>query len=180
MSQEDLPKLCPSCNQRDATSFSKCRFCGTRYDATMEKVQSPNITGNVMIVIFAALSILGIYQVTSNAMKEAHARRFAPLAAEVKAAQKPRVLEFYADWCGPCRDYGPIVEASSAKFSGRVDFKRFNIDHSASKLAVSQVGVGAIPHTCILDRNGNVVADQVGTMSQESLDILVSKALAVN
>ncbi len=114
----------------------------------------------------------------THGMKDAQLKRFASVSSEIKTAKKPRVLEFYADWCGPCRMYGPIVEESKAKFGSQVDFKRYNVDEDESRKVAYQLGVQGIPRTCILDRHGNIVEDHVGTMSQESLDGFVRKAIS--
>src|ERR1700759_4594386 len=117
MSSDEVLKICPSCKLKDTTSFSKCRSCGTKYDAYVDVPEETGPSGNGLlnaklpVVLIGAISALGFFQWSANSIKEERARELAPLVASIKTADRPRVLEFYADWCGPCRNYGPAVDA---------------------------------------------------------------------
>jgi thioredoxin len=83
------------------------------------------------------------------------------------------VVDFFALWCGPCREYIPIVEAVSDK-NHDVHFYKINIDGRAEKRLMGDLGVRTIP-TLIFYRNGNEVYRSVGRMSKTELMKLVAK-----
>jgi thioredoxin 1 len=127
----------------------------------------------------AALAVGGYFVINAN-VKEVKSKRLASIVADVRSSHRPRVIEFYADWCGPCRSYGPIIEECRAKYAGRVDFQRLNVDDPNSQSMARAVGVSAIPMTCMFDSQGNEVAEVVGGISAEELDDYMHKLLAAN
>ena len=84
---------------------------------------------------------------------------------EVMQADQPVLVDFYADWCGPCKMMGPVVEELAGEVSG-VKVCKINIDE---EMAVAQkYGVMSIP-TLILFKDGKEVAKNVGFMPKELL-----------
>jgi thioredoxin 1 len=177
MSSDVITKICPKCKQKDVTSFSKCRDCGTRYDAHIEEPRGGGIDQKFLLVVLGVAGAFGFFQCSQSAIKEAKLKRMAPIAAEIKAAGRPRVLEFYADWCGPCRNYGPVVESCKAKYSGRIDVVRINVDSSNPLSKVCNVH--AIPKTCTFDRQGNEIDEVLGDISEDTLDHLMQHLLTL-
>ncbi len=177
MSTEDISKMCPNCKRKDVTSFSKCKFCGTRYDAKIA-AEPRSIDMKIVGVICAALAAFGIFNYSNSTLKEAKTKRLAFITKAVRAANRPRVMEFYADWCGPCHTYGPVIEACHSKYQSQVDFQRFNVEDPASKEAAMAIGVRAIPRTCMFDRHGNEVVDVTGGLSAEELEQRMHELLA--
>lgn len=94
--------------------------------------------------------------------------------AQYQASNKPRVLEFYADWCGPCRAYGPIVDEAAKKWAGKVEFARLNVDVPESRKLATVFEVRAIPRTIFIDGKGTKVDDVTGSMDANRLEGLVS------
>jgi thioredoxin 1 len=78
---------------------------------------------------------------------------------EVLESDRPVVVDFYADWCLPCRQLGPEIEALSEQWDGRVRFAKLDVDQ-APKLA-QQYGVLSIP-TVLLFEQGKVRARTMG------------------
>ena len=173
MTADELPKICPNCRGKDVTSFSSCRFCGTRYDAKRE-VKEPSVNVNSLATNLVGAGLIGllvgVFMWFNYATGQARKDNMRPLIATIQSAQRPRVLEFYADWCGPCKAYGPVVEACQAKYSDRVDFQRLNVDDPKSQELAQMCGVSSIPRTCIFDKDGKSVADFAGRVSAERLD----------
>jgi len=79
--------------------------------------------------------------------------------SEVLKASLPVLVDFSAEWCGPCRSLAPIVEALAADYDGRVKFVTLNIDNS--RQTPSSYGIMAVP-TIILFKNGEVVDKVTG------------------
>jgi thioredoxin 2 len=85
----------------------------------------------------------------------------------------PVAVDFYADWCAPCRMMAPAVDALAAHLQGKVLVGKLNTDHSAR--TASGFNIRGIP-TTIVFRSGKEVARQSGAMPLEGLKQLVAKA----
>ena len=86
----------------------------------------------------------------------------------------PVFVDFWAEWCGPCRMVGPVVEELSGDFDGKVKFVKVNVDE-ANDLA-SKYNVFSIPTLIILNK-GEVVAQQVGAASKDTYKNMIDRAL---
>ena len=85
---------------------------------------------------------------------------------EVLKSDTPVLVDFHADWCGPCKMLGVVVEEISSDYDGKVKFCKLNIDE-ASELA-AQYGVMSIP-TIIIFKDGKVVSQNTGAVPKEKL-----------
>ena len=88
---------------------------------------------------------------------------------EVMQAGQPVLVDFYADWCGPCKMMGPVVEEIAGEES-RVKVCKINIDEEME--LAQRFGVMSIP-TFIAFKNGEVAGRQVGAVSKNALLDLV-------
>lgn len=86
--------------------------------------------------------------------------------AEAIKSDKPCVVDFWADWCMPCRMLAPVLEELSNDMDGTADFYKINIDDFAD-LAI-KYGVESIP-TIIVFKNGEEAARSVGVRAREEL-----------
>ena len=93
---------------------------------------------------------------------------------DVMSSSIPVFVDFWAEWCGPCRMVGPIVEELSGDFDGKVKFVKVNVDE-ANELA-SKYNVFSIPTLIILNK-GEVVAQQVGAASKDTSKNMIDRAL---
>ena len=95
--------------------------------------------------------------------------------AEVLKADLPVLVDFGAEWCGPCRSLEPIVEELAAEYEGRVKFVQVNIDES--RQTPTSFGIMAVP-TLILFKNGEVIDKITGFKPKAILEQHLEKLTA--
>ncbi|MFH1327714.1 MAG: thioredoxin, partial [Candidatus Bathyarchaeota archaeon] len=86
----------------------------------------------------------------------------------------PVLVDFWADWCMPCRTMGPVVEALSKKYVGKVVFAKLNVDENP-KIA-SQYGISAIPNF-ILFAKGQSIDQVLGAVGENGLEDMLKRKL---
>ena len=87
-------------------------------------------------------------------------------AADVLQSTTPVLLDFWAEWCGPCKMIAPILDDIAKEYAGKLKVAKINIDENQQTPA--QFGVRGIP-TLMLFKNGNVEATKVGALSKSQL-----------
>ena len=92
---------------------------------------------------------------------------------ELVNSGKPMVLDFWAEWCGPCRMVGPIIDELATEYEGRVTIGKMDVDNNND--VVAQFGIRNIP-TVLFFKDGKMVDKQVGAAQKP---VFVSKIEAI-
>ncbi len=93
---------------------------------------------------------------------------------EVLKSDKPVLVDFYADWCGPCKMMAPVVEELAELYHGKAKVGKLNVDDNED--IAMKYGVMSIP-TLLIIKNGSVEAKMIGVQKKEVLRNALDKAL---
>jgi len=97
-------------------------------------------------------------------------------AAEVLQSSQPVLVDFYADWCGPCQTLAPHIEALASEHKD-IKVVKMNIDENP--MTPTQYGIRSIP-TLIVFKGGQAAATKMGSMPKSQLEAWVAEATGAN
>jgi thioredoxin 1 len=98
----------------------------------------------------------------------------ASFQADVLASPVPVLVDYWAEWCGPCKMIAPMLDATAASYAGQLSVAKLNIDENLK--TPSEYHVRGIP-TLMLFKNGQPVATKVGALSKSQLTAFIEDNL---
>lgn len=92
------------------------------------------------------------------------------------AGARPSIVDFYADWCGPCRALGPVLEEVSREYAGKVDVFKVNVDQAPE--VAQAFGVNGVPTLLFIPKEGKP-AFAVGALPKNRITEAIASVLGV-
>jgi len=87
---------------------------------------------------------------------------------------KPVLIDFWADWCGPCKMMAPVIQQMAKNYAGKAYMAKLNVDYN--KRTAAQFGIMSIPNFIVF-KNGRPVGQRIGAVGKQGLESLLAQAM---
>ncbi len=94
--------------------------------------------------------------------------------ADVLKSTQPVLVDYWAEWCGPCKMIAPILDEVATSYSGKLQIAKMNVDEN--RAIPAKFGIRGIP-TLMIFKNGELAATKVGAMSKAQLTAFIDQQL---
>ena len=126
-------------------------------------------TGRALLLI-AILMFLSLFEVGTIYSASSGNKLPSEMIKEALKNKRPFVIDFYADWCPPCRAMAPIMEELEKKYKGKVDVIKVNVDLSQNRSIVIKYKVVSIPTFVFIDSEGKISNIVIGYREKEVME----------
>jgi thioredoxin 1 len=120
-------------------------------------------------LLFIAAMLMISSTISAKNVVEANDKTF---ATEIESGYA--IVDFWAQWCGPCRAFAPTFEALADEFSGKVKFVKLNVDYAPQTATSFQIR--SIP-TLILFKDGKQVKKWIGSTTKDNLRVMINEEI---
>jgi len=122
------------------------------------------------LLLIAILMFLSLFEVGTIYSASSGNKLPSEMIKEALKNKRPFVIDFYADWCPPCRAMAPIMEKLEKKYKGKVEVIRVNVDLSQNRSIVIKYKVVSIPTFVFIDSEGKISNIVIGYREKEVME----------
>jgi len=122
------------------------------------------------LLLIAILMFLSLFEVGITYGASSGNKLPSEMIKEALKSKKPFVIDFYADWCPPCRAMAPIMEELEKKYKGKVEVIKVNVDLSQNRSIVIKYKVVSIPTFVFIDSEGKISNIVIGYREKEVME----------
>lgn len=119
-----------------------------------------------LVIIFGAFAV-------SRYNLSPHELSLHAISTAIAASHRPRVVYFFASWCGACKIYGPRLKKCVAVYGNTFDFQTINVEDPFSRKLYDQLRTHSVPATCIFNTRGELVLAETGVLDELSINDLL-------
>jgi thioredoxin 1 len=157
-----------------AETARQCRPCSARPECGAAAGGIPRRSHSITPFVPKSIGIVGVpprvledHTMSSELIKHVSDASF---DSDVIQSDKPVLVDFWAEWCGPCKGIAPILDEASKDYDGRLQIAKLNVDENRDVPA--KFGIRGIP-TLMLFKGGELAATKVGALSKAQLTAFI-------